>query len=190
MASSSPLASSQPMAAGRATDVGMRTLDHGDRANNRRFDGAPHRLDHHGDARRCGAQRLCCGCHRHCARRRDDGERTCARRDDSQGQDAGERRGPDPSSRSPSEAQRRRNGVGAHREQRSGDEQVDDQRGAHDSSFSRSASSRRMRSSSSRDRRRSATNCANIRSAEPWKIASLMRASALPPARSAPIVGK
>ena len=55
---------------------------------------------------------------------------------------------------------------------------------------SRSESSRRMRSSSSRPSFRSDTNCANIRSAEPWKIASRIRASALPPARSAPTVGK
>ncbi len=54
----------------------------------------------------------------------------------------------------------------------------------------RSASSRRICSSSLRPSFLSETICANMRSAEPWKMASRILASALPPARSASTVGK
>ena len=79
--------------------------------------------------------------------------------------------------------------VRGQRDQSADKERVRHPRGRHFSSFSRSASSRRIRSSSILLSPRSETSCANMRSAEPWKTASRMRASALLPARSAFTVG-
>src|SRR6185437_5360422 len=70
------------------------------------------------------------------------------------------------------------------------DQYVDYVCGGHGSRSSLSVMRRCIRSSSALLMRRSETSCANMRSAEPSKIDSLIRASALFPARRASMVGK